>query len=59
MKYKAFLMLKFILMITLKKVGSWNLDKICVDSNKILIMGSRTFWDTKNALKEIYFLVLI
>ena len=38
MKEKTFVILQFILMIALKKIGSLGLDKMRVTSNKILIV---------------------
>lgn len=48
---KAFLMLKFISMIimTLRKIRLFYLDKLCVGSSRILVVGIEPLWETKKS----------
>ena len=55
-KQRNFLVMKVILvmMITLKKIRSLDLDKMGVTSNKILAMWNGEIWDTKNLFKIMF-----
>ena len=46
-----------IMMMTLKKIGSLDLGKMCVASNT-LVMRCGALWDTENALEGIIFFQL-
>ena len=43
------------MMITLKKIGSLDLGKMCVASNTLLVMRCGALWDTENPLEGIIF----
>ena len=47
---------KILLMMTLNKIGSLDLDKMPLFSNEILVACNGIFQDIKNPLKIIYFL---
>ena len=47
-----------IMMMTLKKIGSLDLGKMCVASNTLLVMRCGALWDTENPLEGIIFFQL-